>query len=368
VDAATGEFRWSETYSRTMSGLLAVQEEIAASIASTLRLALSRPWRGGSTNLESHQLCLKGRYFAGRRTIESLRKSVVCFERASELDPRNIDALAGLADGHLLLSEYGDAPPQLAIERAKAAVLKILDIDPFSAEAHTSLAMIRSHAEWNWTESGDLYRKAIELNPSYARARHWYGGDYLALLGRFDEALVQFEEARGLDPLSPIIMEGQASVPLFRRDYEQALRELQAVADLEPSFHKAYTGMGRVLSLQGDYRKALEMFHLGRTYGGDSPSLLAATGQVHGLLGERAEALRCLARLEAWSAERHIQKTPFAILHMGLGDLRKALDYLESAVELKEPNVVLYGIHPLYDPLRGEPRFQTLLKRVGFLP
>lgn len=368
VDAASGEFRWSESYSRTLCDLLTVQEEIAAAIVSTLRLALSRPWRGGSTNPESHQLCLRGRYFAGRRTIESLRKSVACFERAAELDAQNLDAFAGLADGYLLLSEYGDAAPSVAIEQARSAVLRILEIDPLSAEAHTSLAMIRSHAEWNWIESGELYRKAIDLNPGYARARHWYGGDYLALLSRFDEALDQFEEARRLDPLSPIIMEGHASVPLFRRNYEQALAELRAVADLEPSFHKAYTGMGRALSLKGDYRKALEMFRLGQTYGGESPSLLAAIGQVHGLVGEREEALRCLQRLQAWSAERHIQRTPFAILHMGLGNLTTALDYLEQAVELKEPNVVLYRVHPLYDPLRGEPRFQRLLERIGFLP
>lgn len=368
VDAASGEFRWSESYSRTMRDLLTVQEEIANSIASALQLALNRSWRGGATNLESHQLCLRGRYFAGRRTIESLRKSVACFERAAELDPRNVDAFAGLADGHILLSEYGDTAPGPSIERARAAVMKVLELDPFSAEAHTTLAMIRSHAEWRWRESEDLYRKAIDLNPGYARARHWYGCDHLALLARFDEALIQFEEARRLDPLSPIIMEGHASVPLFRREYEQALRELRAVAELEPSFHKAYTGMGRVFSLMGDYRSALEMFDLGRTYGGDSPSLLAATGQVHGLLGERAEALRCLERLHAWAAERHIQRTPFAILHLGLGEPEKALEYLEQAVELKEPNVVLYGVHPLYEPLRDEPRFQLLLKHVGFLP
>jgi serine/threonine-protein kinase len=368
VDASSGEFRWSESYSRDMSDLLAIQEEIAGAIAATLKLALNQPGRIVTANVESHSLCLKGRYIAWRRTIESLRKSIAFYEQAAEADPGNAVAYAGMADGYILLSEYGDMPPSEAMDHARQAALKALELDPFSAEAHTSLAMIRSHAEWDWAEAGALYRKALDLNPGYVRARHWYGLDYLAVLGRFDNAEEQLKAARELDPLSPIILEGGAYLQMYRRNYERAIAELQAIAELEPSFHKAYTAMGRVYSLQGRCREALEMFDRGLSHGGESPSLIAAIGQVSALLGDRAKALACLERLKRMSRGRHVPMGSFAILYLGLGDHEESLACLERSAERRESNVVSIGVHPLFDPLRGEPRFQNLLRRIGFLP
>ena len=326
VDAASGEFRWSESYSRDLSDLLAIQEEIAGAIVSTLKLQLSRPAQLGTANVESHNLCLKGRYLAARRTIDSIRKSIACYEQAAAIDPQNVLAFAGLADGNILLAEYGDVPPAPTRDLARQSALKALELDPLSAEAHTSLAIIRSHSEWNWVEAETLYLKSLELNPGYARARHWYGDDYLAMLGRFDEASAQLEIARQLDPLSPIILEGGACLHMYRRDYERALLELRAIVELEPSFHKAYTTMGRVHSLQGRYQESLEMFERGLTYGGESPSLIAAIGQVNGLLGRREEALACLGRLKHLSRERYIPMNSFAVVHLGLGEHEEALD------------------------------------------
>jgi len=368
VDAASGEFRWSESYSRDMSDLLAIQEEIAGAIVSTLKLELSRPGRIGTASAESHNLCLKGRYLVGRRTVDAIRKSIACYEQAAAIDPQNVLAFAGLADGNILLAEYGDVPPGPARDLARQSALKALELDPHSAEAHTSLAIILSHSEWNWTEAGALHRAAVELNPGYVRARHWYGGDYLAMLGRFDEASAQLEIACQLDPLSPIILEGGATLHMFRRDYERALLELQAIVELDPSFHKAYTAKGRVYSLQGRYQEALEMFERGRTFGGDAPSLIAATGQVHALLGHSREAMACLDRLKHMSRERYIPMNSLAIIHLGLGDREAALTFLERALEMRESSATSYGVHPVYDPLRDEPRFQNILKQVGFLP
>ncbi len=368
VDAATGEFRWSESYSRDMSDLLAIQEEIAGAIVSTLKLALTRPGRTGVANMESHNLCLKGRYLAGRRTIDSLRKSIACYEQAAAADPNNAVAFAGIADGYILLSEYGDILPAKAMEQARRAALESLELDPHSAEAHTSLAIIRSHTEWDWEEAGELYRRAIELNPGYVRGRHWYGLDYLAMLGRFDEAGPQLEAARELDPLSPIILEGGAALRMFMREYEKSRAELQAIIELEPSFQKSYGAMGRVYSLEGRYGEALEMFERARAHGGETPSLIAATGQVSALAGDREKALECLGRLRAMSRERYIPMASFAILHMGLGEREQALGYLERSAENREASIISCGRHPLYDPLRGERRFRELMRRIGFLP
>jgi serine/threonine-protein kinase len=188
------------------------------------------------------------------------------------------------------------------------------------------------------------------------------------VLGRWDEAAAQIEVARQLDPLSAIILEGRAHLCLFRREYEQALRELQALLDLDPLFYKAYTAMGRIYAIQGRCREALEMFNQGRAYGGDVPSILAATGQVQALLGEREQALRCIETLEQLSREKYIPMACFAIVHLGLGNVDTVLNYLERAADQRESSVVFLKVHPLYDPLRGEPRFQGLLKRAGFLP
>ena len=368
VDAASGQFRWSESYDRDMSDLLAIQEEIAAAIVSTLKLALSSPSRPGRADVESHNLCLKGRYLAGRRTLDSIRKSVACFEQAAAIDPESATAYAGLADGCILMAEYGGLPPAPTMERARKAAQKALELDPFSAEAYTSLAMIRSYLDWNWTEAGELYRKALDLNPSYARARHWYGLDYLGVLGRWDEAAAELEIARQLDPLSAIILEGGAHLHLFRREYELALDVLRSVLELDPSFYKAYTAIGRVYALQGRYREALEMFNRGRAAGGDVPSILAATGQVLGLLGERERALEYLGLLRGLSGETYIPMACFAIVHLGLGEHETVLSFLERAADQRESSVVFLKVHPLYDPLRSEPRFLSLLRRAGFLP
>ncbi len=364
VDAGTGEFKWSEAYSRPLRDLLDLQEEIAASIVSTLRLTLAGPARSGPANVDAHNLCLKGRYLAGRRTVESIRKSIACYEEAVALDPASPVAFAGLADGLSLLAEYADVPPAPTMERSRENALRALDLDLLLAEAHVSLAMIRVQYEWDWDTAERLFRRAIELNPGYARARHWYGLDHLAMLGRWDEASRELAEAYRLDPLSPIILEGRAHLAMLRRDYGAALEQLRAVLELEPSFQKAHGGLGRIHSLQGRYQEALEAFQKARGDGEASPSLLGAQCQVYGLLGRRDEAQAHLAKLRDLSTEKHV---PLAIAHLGLGEYDRALDWLEFAAERREPSIVALGVHPVYDPLRGHPRFQALLGRAGFL-
>jgi serine/threonine-protein kinase len=157
VDAATGEFRWSEGYSRALSDLLLLQEEIAGSIVSTLRLTLRGPSTSATPNAESHNLCMKGRFLAGRRTVEAIRKSIACYEDAAAADPRNAVAFAGLADGLSLLAEYADVPPSATMERAREYALRALELDPFLAEAHVSLAIIRAQFEWQWESAEALY-------------------------------------------------------------------------------------------------------------------------------------------------------------------------------------------------------------------
>jgi len=371
IDTATGSYLWSEAFDRSLSDVVGMQQEIAGAIVETLRLAWTpaqpqnQPQK--KLNLECYNLCLQARFHGNRRTQEGLLKSVACYEQAIAKDPDSPVAHAGLADAYSLLADYGIMHPGEAMSRARAAAQKALELDPYSPEALSALACIRSLFDWKWKEGEALYRRAIALNPGYSRARHWFGVDELALLGRFDEAESQVQAARESDPLSLILHEGIAYIRLLRRDYDGAMEEFRRVAELDPGFYKAYSGQGRVLSLTGQYDGAITMFEKALNIAGETPNIIAALGQTLALAGRRREACECLERLTAMAQQRHLSSSCFAILHLGLGDVEKSLDWLEHGCDQHELQIGGVHVHPVYDPLRGEPRFQKILERIGFL-
>jgi TolB-like protein/cytochrome c-type biogenesis protein CcmH/NrfG len=371
IDAESGAYLWSEAYDRQLENVLAIQEEMARAIVNTLQLSLaprdvklSQP----AVNLECHNLCLQGRFHANKRTPEGLRQSTLCFEQAVAADERSADAHAGLADAYSLLADYGLADPGEVIPKAKAAAEKALRLDPQSSEAHASLAFIRSTYDWDWAGADLLYRRAIALNPGYLRAHHWYGTDYLSIMGRFEEAKREARLARHLDPLSPIILEGDCYVHLLSRELTRALELYVELAQLDPLFYKAYSGMGRVLNLMGHHDEALAKLERARELAGDVPTVLAATGQVLAAAGFVWEARAVLDQLHAIHRDQWVPSVCLAIVHLGLGDHKTALTHLETACDKRERGVNVLKVHPLYDPLRAEPRFQRMLERVGFLP
>jgi len=371
IDAQSGAYLWSEAYDRQLENLLAIQEEMARAIVDTLRLSLT--WRGGGAerklpNLDCYNLCLQGRFHANKRTPDGLRQSVVCFEQAVATDESSADAYAGLADAYSLMADYGIADPTEIVPKARSAAEKALRLDPQSSEAHVSLAFIRSTYEWDWAGAEALYRRGIELNPGYSRAHHWFGTDYLAHLGQFDEAVTEVQTARHLDPLSTIIREGCGFVHVLSRDYKTALSEYQQLAELDPLFFKAYSSMGRVLFHMGRYEEAIASLEKARSLAGDMPSILAALAQTLAVAGFVWEARALLDQLHAIHKKQWVPSSCFAIAHLGLGDHQAALTHLEASCEKREQAVSGFKVHPLYDPLRSEPRFQRMLERVGFLP
>ncbi|MDQ2948500.1 MAG: tetratricopeptide repeat protein [Acidobacteriota bacterium] len=205
------------------------------------------------------------------------------------------------------------------------------------------------------------------MNPGYATARQWFGVDYLALLGRTEEAIAQVEIACQLDPLSAIILEGRAFLKLLSRDYDGALKCHLEELNLDPFFYKTHRSIGRVYTQQGKYDQAIEMFEKARKLNGDTPNVLGALGQACGLAGRKSEARRLVAQLTQLSATRYVPSTSFAIAHLGLGDKDRALDWLERVCDQRELPVTTLNVHPVYDPLRNEPAFQALLRRIGFL-
>jgi len=367
IDTSTATYLWSESFDRVTSDIFRIQEDIAAAIATALQLRLSGNRTGSVTahRLNSYNLYLKGRHQWGERTADALKRSIVYFEHAVAMDPTFAVAFAGLADAHTLLADYGIVAPSEALPKAKEAAERALELDPGCAEAYTSLALIRTLVEWRWEEAESLYRQAIKLKPSYAVAHHWYSIDYLAMLGRFEEAFAEMDVALDLDPLSGILREGRASLRTFARQYGEAVRLFQEALNLDPTFYKGYTSFGRTLILLGEYGKAIEMLERGRSLAGEVPNILAALGQAHALAGNRERALWFIEELERLSTFRYVPSTCYAVVCLGLGQHGKALDYLEASAGRRELTLSGLGIHPLWDPLRGEARFHALLDRIG---
>ncbi|HET8549642.1 MAG TPA: tetratricopeptide repeat protein [Bryobacteraceae bacterium] len=290
IDTRDGAYLWSETYDRQVADVFAIQEEIAAAIVGTLRARLGvtgsiRPAQG-TRNSEAYKLYLQGRHHWGKRSRAGLARSVELFRAAIDADSGFAAAWAGLADAWTLFADYGLAAPQDCIPRARQAAERALELDPMSAEAATSLGSIAVSFEWDWNKSEEYFRQAIRLNPGYATAHHWFGIDHLALNGRFVEAEDELRIAADLDPLSAIIREGMGMVAMLQGRNDEAMRCYRQCLEIDPEFHKAYGAMGRAAIQQGRLDEAVSFLEQARARLGDVPSVLAALGQAHALLGD----------------------------------------------------------------------------------
>ena len=369
IDAASGVYLWSETFDRRMQDVFAIQEEIAVAIVRTLRVQLTGSGEGalrarGRISIGSYDYYLRGRHCWHRRTPEGLARSIEYFDAAIAADPQSALPHTGLADAHTLLVDFGMVSPSEGMPKARAAALRAIELDSTVSEAYASLALIRSLYDWEWQEARELYRRAIELNPGYATAHHWLGVDWYALNGYFAEARAELDIALQLDPLSGIIREGRAFVPFLEYRYDEAAKcYLELIAD-DPTFYKGYTSMGRLYAQQGKYSDAILMLEKGRFLAGDVPNILGAMAQVHALSGETDRAREILGQLEDRARTAWVPNSVFAIVHIGLGQHDLALDYLEQGCNQHDLPMTALKVHPVYDPLRTQPRFQGLLRQL----
>jgi serine/threonine-protein kinase len=366
METATGVYLWSETYDRELKDVFLMQEEISRSVVGALRIqfgahaeASPRPLR----NAEAHNQYLRGRFHWNKRTADGLRKSIQFFEQAVALDPEFASGFAGLADAYSLQADYGLASPVEMTPKARSAALRAIELEPGLGEAWASLALIRGLNDWQWDEAERNYLRALELNPGYATAHFWYAVDCLALLGRMDQAWTEIEIARQLDPLSPIILEGKGYIRMLRREFDLSIRYHYEALELDPFFHKSFSGIGRTYIQRGMYAEAVEMLKRAQSLAGEIPSNLSALGQAMALSGDKDGARRILEQLHELARQRYVPQTCFATVHLGLGEHDRALDWLEAASRDGATPVAAIGVHPLYDPLRSEPRFHALLRR-----
>lgn len=370
IETENGVYLWSETFDRQMRDVFAIQEEIARAIVRTLRIQLGgggeEPLVSRSTiTLSAYDYYLKGRYHWHRRRPDDLTLSLECFQAAIGADRNSALAYAGMADAYVLQLDYGLLHPADGIPQAKAAAERAVQLDGNLAEAYPSLAAIRCACEGEWQQGESLYRRAVALNPGYATAHHWLGVDCLANLGRLKEAVEELEIAIQLDPLSSALRVDRGYLLMLERQYERALQVYREVLEFDPGYYRVYTAMGRVYSLIGRYVEALAMFEKGRSMAGEIPNILAAMGHVFGLSGDHASAGGVLARLEARAREVYIPSTCFAVVHLGLGQREQALDWIEKGCGQHEMPLAVLKVHPIYEELRGEPRFQAVLRRLG---
>lgn len=368
VDVLTGARLWGEDYTSTLAELHNLEQEIAGHIKETLRLKKTRKKekkaQKPTENTEAYQLYLKGRYFWNKRTLEGFRKAIDCFDEALHLDSNFALAHAGLADAYSFMAGYGFFPPREAYSKAKLEAIKALELDPSLAEAHTSLATVKYRYDWNWEAAEESFNRALELNPGYITAHHWYGV-FLVLTGRFHDGLPKVERAAQLDPLSVVIQWTLGYIYYYARDYERALKACWRALELDPAFARVYIDIGLCYIQQSKNQEGIYEIQRGISILDPSPGLLATLAYAYGVLGEKQEAEKILQELLEQSKRQYVSPYSFALIHIGLDDKDRAFEYLEQAFDRREDGLVSLKVNPRFDPLRDDPRFDQLLKRIG---
>ena len=372
VDLGNDSQLWGSQYSRKLSNIFELQEEIAREICQHLRLQLSRGevkrLRKRSTqNPEAYQLYLKGRYCSEKRTQEELHKAIDYFLRSVENDPSYAQAYAGLADAYTLLGSgtYGAMPAKNARVRATEMAVKALEMDSTLAEARTSLAFVRFRFDWAWPDAARGFERAIELNPRYVRAHHWYAL-FLSAMGRHDEAIEEIKKAQELDPLSLSVNTAEGRILHFARQYDRAIEQFRSVLDLDPNFVPAHFDLGASYMQKWMFQEALTEFQTCVTLSRGRLIYVAAVAEAYGRLGRNDEALNLLSQLRHASRNQYASPNDIALVYVGLGEKQQAFAWLEIAYEQRDASLVWLKVAPESDALRSDTRFADLLRRMNF--
>src|SRR5437867_3409222 len=367
IKAASDAHLWAEAYDRQLTDIFAVESEIAKTIAETLQTKLTGSERNAiaaqpTENTEAHQLYLKGRYLWIRRTGENLKKALAYFEQAAEKDPHYALAYSGMADSCILIPMYSAGTPQDYLPRARVAAQKAVELDDTLAEAHTSLAYVFFY-DFEYAQSVKEFERAISLNPNYAMAHLWYGLGPLSAMGEFDRAIAEEKRALELDPVSPIINADLGTVYTLARRYEEAIAQLRDTVEMNPQFYGGHRCLGWALELKGATGEAIAEYHKAFELS-DDPIMLAMLAHAEASIGKQNQARQILGQLTEEAKARYVPAYAFAVIYLALGEKDHALDWLEQAARDHDGFYInLIKFEPFLDPLRGDPRFETLVSR-----
>jgi serine/threonine protein kinase/Flp pilus assembly protein TadD len=372
VDVQNNRHLWDDKYTRKLTEILVLQEEITRQISDQLRIRLTgedkkRLNKRHTSNTEAYQLYLKGRYFWNKRTEKDMTKSIEYFQQAIEKDPNYALAYAGLADSYNMLARYDFLPPKEGFPRGKASALKALELDDTLTEAHTSLGHAQLFYDWDWFGAEREFRRAIELSPNYATAHFWYAS-YLSAIGRHDQAIPRIIRAQELDPLSLIINTIVGRTFYFARRYDQAIEQLRKTLELDPNFVQAHFHLGRAYVQKGMFEEAIPEFQKVIELTGDSPQAVAQLGYSFARSGKKPEARKLVDQLKELSTRGYVTNYHLAILYSGLGEIDQALECLEEASKERSSEIVFIKVSSEFDSLRSHPRFLDLLRRMGLAP
>lgn len=365
IEARNQTHVWSAIYNRELREILSVQAEVARQVGHALALELLPKDSGSCLTFDpnAHEAYLRGRFFFGQRTEEALKKAIASFETALTIEPRCARSLSGIADCENLLCWFGARTPAAAGSKAAACATRAIEIDPALSEPHASLALARFWHAWDWAGAEAEFLRAIELNPSYASAHHWYAS-FLNAVGRFEEAQTAQSRARELDPLSLMLNLGMADCYFYARKYDRSVRHLLALLEQEPNFLPANLRLGRVYLQMGNHQEAIAAFETA-LQDSRNREALAPLAQAYAASGDTAKARALLRELTTPARDRYVPAPLMALAHIGLGEFETALDWLEKGLAERSYSMVFLKADPVFDALRRHPRFINLLSEMG---
>jgi TolB-like protein/DNA-binding winged helix-turn-helix (wHTH) protein len=372
IRGATDQHLWAEAYDRDVSDVLRMEEEIARSIAREIEVKLTPQeqallTKGRPVDPQAYELYLKGRYFWTKATKESIEKAMGLFREAIAKDPTYASPFSGLADCYTVLGVsfgVGSLSSSQATSQARSAAEEAIRLDDTLAEGHNSLANTRLFFDWDWAGSETEFKRALELNPGYSSAHHWYA-HLLMAESRINEALAESKRALDLDVLSPVTNLHLGWHYVYSRQYDLAIDQLRKTLELDPSYGYAYWYMARAFEQQGKYSDALQA--LGKAQGllKGNTAVAADIGHVYAVSGDKAAALKVLTQLSALPRGTYISPLEIALIYVGLGRKADAFQWLDKAYVERSDLLIYVNVDPRFDSIRSDPRFQDLVRRVG---
>jgi TolB-like protein/DNA-binding winged helix-turn-helix (wHTH) protein/Flp pilus assembly protein TadD len=369
IEASSDKHLWSQSYEGELRDTLALQSQVARAIAEQIRINVNPQEQAALKNVKvvnprAYESYLKGRFFWNKRTADGLKVALAYFNQAIDEDPNYAQAYSGLADTYALLGDwqYAVMTPKEALPRAKAAAVKALELDTALGEAHNSLAFCLDGYDWDFDSAGKEFRRAIELNPGYATAHHWYAW-HLSLLGRYDEAIAEMKKAENLDPLSLIINADLAELLVLAHLSDESIQQSRKTIEMDSNFAFAHNQLAQAFLQKHLNDEAVAELQKALQLSPGSPTIMANLARGYVASGKRGEALKLLNDLKKRSNSTSSHASEIAVIYAALGDTDQAMNCLEKSYQERfNPGVLL---RPGFDPLRSDPRFQALVRRIG---
>jgi eukaryotic-like serine/threonine-protein kinase len=370
IQAASDKNLWADAYERDVRDIVTLQREIAGTITRKVGVELTPQERAGfergrPINPQAYEAYVRGRYFWNKQDEENLKKAVAEFQRALDLEPTYAAAYAGLADAYSVIGWQNFLDPKDVCPKAKVAAARALDLDSDLAAAHASLGYIHLYFDWDFAASESEFQRAIALDANSATAHLWYSIFLTAML-RPADARRETERARALDPLSALVALWVGNEHYYDRKYPEAIKAFRDAIAMSPKFPPSHFGLGRVYQAQGNYAEAIAELRAGGAEVSKQPPILGLLGNLLAISGKREEAVAVLKVLDRLSEQKYVSPYSAAAIRLGLGEKDQAIELLRKSLEDRTTWMVWTLKDPRWDPLRGDPRFQDILRRVGF--